>query len=83
MGELNLPSGGLVYLDASGFIYSAERIEPYRTLLEPMWHQADAGEITIVSSDLVVMKPWLNRSATRTIWSRIFSYHYSIQMSST
>ena len=56
MGELNLPSGGLVYLDASGFIYSAERIEPYRTLLEPMWYQAEDGEITIVCSDLVVME---------------------------
>lgn len=56
MGELNLPSAGLVYLDASGFIYSAERIEPYRTLLEPMWRQADGGRFTIVSSDLVVLE---------------------------
>ena len=33
MGPLALPSAGLVYLDASGLIYSVERVEPYRTLL--------------------------------------------------
>ena len=36
MGSLILPTPGLVYLDASGLIYSIERVEPYRTLLEPM-----------------------------------------------
>ena len=56
MGRLTLPSTGPVYLDASGFIYSVERIEPYRTLLEPMWLQAQAGHFSIVSSDLVVLE---------------------------
>ncbi len=56
MGRLTLPSTGPVYLDASGFIYSIERIEPYRTLLEPMWLQAQAGQFSIVSSDLVVLE---------------------------
>ncbi len=56
MGRLTLPSTGPVYLDASGFIYSVERIEPYRTLLEPMWLQAQAGQFSIVSSDLVVLE---------------------------
>ena len=37
MEPLNLPVGGLVYLDANGLIYSVERVEPYRTLLKPMW----------------------------------------------
>ena len=36
MGSLTLPSSGPVYLDASGFIYSVERIQPYSDLLEPM-----------------------------------------------
>ena len=40
MGSLTLPSNGPVYLDASGFIYSVERIQPYSDLLEPMWRQA-------------------------------------------
>jgi hypothetical protein len=33
-----------------------ERIEPYRALLEPMWRQAQAGQFTIVSSDLVILE---------------------------
>ena len=56
MGSLTLPSAGLVYLDASAFIYSVERIEPYRTLLEPIWRQAQTGQFTIASSDLVVLE---------------------------
>lgn len=56
MEPLTLPPNGPVYLDASGFIYSVERIEPYRTLLEPMWRQAQAGQFAIVSSDLVVLE---------------------------
>ena len=56
MGPLNLPSSGPIYLDANGFIYSVERIEPYRTWLEPMWRQAQAGQFTIASSDLVVLE---------------------------
>ena len=56
MGTLTLPSSGSVYLDTVGFIYSVERIEPYRALLEPMWIQAQAGGFTIVSSELVVLE---------------------------
>lgn len=56
MGSLILPPDGPIYLDASGFIYSVERIEPYRTLLEPLWRQAQAGQFVIVSSDLIVLE---------------------------
>jgi predicted nucleic acid-binding protein len=56
MGWPTLPTTGPIYLDASGFIYSVERIEPYCTLLEPMWRQALAGQFVIVSSELVVLE---------------------------
>ena len=56
MGPLTLPSSGLVYLDASGLIYSVERVEPYRTLLEPMWHEAEDGNLTVVSSPILVIE---------------------------
>ena len=54
MGPLELPSSGPVYLDASAFIYSVERIEPYQALIEPIWQLAQAGRFTVVSSELVV-----------------------------
>ena len=56
MGSLTLPALGPVYLDANGFIYSVERVEPYRTLLEPMWQQARAGEFDVASSDITVLE---------------------------
>lgn len=56
MGPLALPAAGLVYLDASVLIYSVERVEPYRTLLEPMWRQAQDGELAIVSSPIIVIE---------------------------
>lgn len=56
MGTLTLPNSGPIYLDACGFIYSVERIEPYRSLMEPMWQQATSGQLTIVTSELSVTK---------------------------
>lgn len=56
MGSLVLPAAGLVYLDASVLIYSVERVEPYRTLLEPMWRQTQDGELAIVSSPIIVIE---------------------------
>ena len=56
MGSLSLPALGPVYLDANGFIYSVERVEPYRTLLEPLWLQARAGEFDVASSDITVLE---------------------------
>ena len=56
MGPLTLPTHGPVYLDANGFIYSVELVEPYRTLLEPMWQQARAGDFNVASSDITVLE---------------------------
>jgi hypothetical protein len=56
VGPLTLPLAGLVYIDASGLIYSVERIEPYRTLVEPMWLKAQDGNLTIVSSPLLALE---------------------------
>ena len=77
MGALTLPSSGPVYLDTSGFIYSVERIEPYRTLLEPVWMQAQAGQFVIVSSDLVVLETLVkplreNDAVVETLFNSLF-----------
>lgn len=61
MGGLTLPDSGVVYLDTNSIIYSVERIEPYRSLLLPVWSAAQAGNFAIVTSDLtlheVLVKP--------------------------
>ena len=67
MGPLTLPEGGLVYIDTNVLIYSVERVEPYRTLLAPMWDRAQAGDLEIVSSESIVIealvKPLSDRNA--------------------
>ena len=54
MAQLRLPETGSLYLDACAFIYSVERLEPYRTLLEPVWRQAEAGALSLVTSELTL-----------------------------
>lgn len=56
MAPLVLPLAGLVYIDANALIYSVERVEPYRTLLEPMWQEAQDDNLTIVSSPVLVVE---------------------------
>ncbi len=56
MGPLILPTGGPVYVDANAIIYSVERVEPYRSLLTPMWEEARAGRFTLASSELVALE---------------------------
>jgi hypothetical protein len=52
MGTLILPLSGRVYVDSNAVIYAIERIEPYRTLLEPLWRAAYDGNIAIIRSEL-------------------------------
>ena len=73
MGALTLPASGPIYLDACGFIYSVERIEPYRALLEPMWRQARAGQFVIMTSELSVMETLLKPLRdSDTVLERLF-----------
>lgn len=56
MGTLILPKSGSVYLDANGFIYSVEHIEPYATLLEPLWLAAQQNQFKVISSEMVLLE---------------------------
>ena len=55
MGALALPASGTVYLAANGFIYSIERIDPYRALLDILWQTVSTGQITVVTSELTLL----------------------------
>lgn len=52
MGALSVPTSGLVYVDTNIVIYAVERIEPYRTLLEPVWQAAQLQQISLITSEL-------------------------------
>ena len=49
-----LPEQGSVYLDSSAFIYFVEGVEPYYSLLVPVWQAAQAGRFTLVSSEVLI-----------------------------
>lgn len=56
MGSLSLPATGYVYLDANAIIYSYELVEPYRTLLDPVWLGAGPHAYEIVTSELTLLE---------------------------
>ena len=56
MGSLTLPSSGSVYVDANTIIYSVEHIEPYYSLLRPLWRGVSAKSYRIVTSELALLE---------------------------
>jgi predicted nucleic acid-binding protein len=52
MGTLSLPSAGSVYVDANTVIYAVEKVEPYKSFLDPLWLAAHAGQVSIITSEL-------------------------------
>lgn len=56
MGQLILPSSGTIYIDTSVVIYTIEGNPDYYSLLQPLWSKFYAGEIKIISSELILME---------------------------
>ncbi len=79
MGGLALPTSGTVYLDANCFIYSIERIDPFRAILDTIWQAVSIGQITVVTSELtlleVLVKPLQVGDETTAAMFRIILRH--------
>ncbi|MBD0388378.1 MAG: type II toxin-antitoxin system VapC family toxin [Nostoc sp. C3-bin3] len=56
MGQLMLPTSGSIYIDTSVAIYTIEGNSDYYSLLQPLWYKFYAGEIQIISSELILME---------------------------
>jgi len=56
MGSLALPPSGFIYVDANAAIYSVETQMPYWPVLQPLWQTAKAGNITVISSELLILE---------------------------
>lgn len=79
MGALTLPASGTIYADAQIAIYSVDGHPVYAPLCESLWDAADAGTITVVSSELTLMEtlvgPLRNKDASlaarrENLWRR-------------
>lgn len=85
MGALKLPASGTVYLDSNGFIYSIERIDPYRSILDKLWLIVSAGQIKVVTSELtlleVLVKPLkVGDASTATLFRTVLKHTPDVQM---
>ena len=56
MGRIKVPEGATVYLDAAAIIYSVERHDKYRSLLDPLWDSVSAGNIRVITSSLTLLE---------------------------
>ncbi|MDQ2687255.1 MAG: PIN domain-containing protein [Armatimonadota bacterium] len=56
MGSLIMPATGQVYAETNVVIYSVEGHPLYAPLCQPLWQAAQAGGITVVSSELTLME---------------------------
>lgn len=56
MGQLILPSSGIIYIDTSVVIYTVEGNPDYYSLLQPLWLKFQTGELEIISSELILME---------------------------
>lgn len=85
MGVLTLPESGTVYLDANGFIYSIERIDPYRSMLDTLWLTVSVGQVKVVTSELtlleVLVKPLkVGDATTATLFRTVLKHTPDVQM---
>ena len=85
MGVLVLPISGTVYLDTNSFIYSVERIDPYRTILDMLWQAVSVGQFTVVTSELtlleVLVKPLkVGDTATAETFRTVLRHSPDVQM---
>jgi len=85
MGQLILPASGFVYLDANIIIYSVEKIEPYRTLLQPLWKAAQYGQFIIISSELTLLETLVKPlkeadSVSETIFRQLLMNSKEVQL---
>ncbi|PAX51135.1 type II toxin-antitoxin system VapC family toxin [Brunnivagina elsteri] len=56
MGQLILPRSGSIYIDTSIIIYTIEGNPDYYSLLQALWSKFYAGEILLISSELILLE---------------------------
>ena len=56
MGQLIIPTGGVVYIETPCLIYTVERNVDFYPMLVPLWSAAQSGTITLVTSELSILE---------------------------
>jgi len=79
------PTSGTVYLDTNSFIYSVERIDPYRAILDTLWQTVSGGQIMVITSELtlleVLVRPLkMSDATTATTFRTVLQHTPDVQM---
>ena len=88
MEQLNLPTHGRIYVDSPVIIYSVEHVEPYTTLLDPLWLHVEKDDVLLFAGIGGLGRCVANaleelgldasdisvNPATRRLWSPLASY---------
>ncbi len=56
MGSVNLPTTGVVCVDANIVIYTVEKHPRYSPILRPLWESVAAGKLVVVISELILLE---------------------------
>jgi hypothetical protein len=56
VGSLKLPASGSVYVDANVIIYTVEKIDPYKPLLDDFWLEVHQSHATVHASELSALE---------------------------
>lgn len=56
MGAIILPLNGSVYLDANGFIYTVEKIDPFYTKMLPLWRTVATRHLNVRTSEITLLE---------------------------
>jgi len=56
VGDLAIAAGAIAYVDANVLIYAVERIQPYASLLRPIWEAARSNTATLIGSELLIIE---------------------------
>jgi predicted nucleic acid-binding protein len=56
VGALTIAVGSIVYVDANALIYAVERVEPYASLLRPVWDAAGSRTARLIASELLIIE---------------------------
>jgi predicted nucleic acid-binding protein len=56
VGQLKWEQGDVICLDSNAIIYAVERIEPYHSLLLPLWAAATVDTVRLIGSELLLLE---------------------------
>jgi len=85
MGTLNLPASGSVYVDTNVIIYTVEKIDPYRAILQALWQASRKGQFKIVSSELTILETLVkprkeNNSVLESAFRQVLFASHELQL---